>query len=96
MKLEIKQKAEFAKNTDRQGMLGPAMYPASTNVVSGQQQSDLLAGAVVPKGFEHYSHCVCYKPDDRFPRPTMELAELEMLSEAEARGELAKLCKLVR
>jgi len=26
----------------------------------------------------------------------MELAELEMLSEAEARSELAKLCKLVR
>ena len=32
----------------------------------------------------------------RFPAPTLELAELEMLSEAEARSELARLATLVR
>lgn len=62
----------------------------------GQMLGGLLTGAVVPKNFEHYSYCSCYQPDPRFPRPTMELAELEMLSEAEARHELSKLCTLVR
>lgn len=62
----------------------------------GNGVPQILSGAIVPNGFKHYSNCSCYKPDDRFPKPTMELAELEMYSEAEARSELARLCTLVR
>jgi len=28
---------------------------------------------------------VCYQPDPKYPKPTLELAELDMLSEQEAR-----------
>lgn len=51
---------------------------------------------IVPKGFEHYSFCSCYKPNPKHPQPTLELAELEMLSEAEARRELRDVCILLR
>jgi hypothetical protein len=56
----------------------------------------MLTGGIVPKGFEHYSFCSCYKPNPNFPRPTLELAELEMLSESEARRELTNMCTILR
>lgn len=104
IKAILKQKAEFAKNTDREPNKGVAMYPAGGLMSQDQkgindqlQPNDgPLRGAIVPQGFKHYAHCPCYAPDPRYPWPTMELAEIEMLSEAEARHELAKLCTLVR
>ena len=77
--------------------------PASINQNKiGQTNSDELnvvlnlLGAMVPKGFEHYSNCSCYVPNPNHPRPTLELAEYEMLSEKEARQELSKVCTLIR
>ena len=64
-------------------------------IIAGPE-SKALPGALVPKGFNHYPSCSCYKPNPNFPRPTLEMAELEMLSESEARHELARLCTLVR
>jgi capsule polysaccharide modification protein KpsS len=61
-----------------------------------QKGGNLLAGAVVPDKFTHYSNCYCYVPNPKYPRPTMELAELELLSEYEARQELASLCIAMR
>jgi len=51
------------------------------NALTSDGRPATLPGAVVPKGFTHYSHCSCYMPDERFPRPTLEMAELEMMSE---------------
>jgi hypothetical protein len=51
----IKTKAEFAKNTDRDGTSKKtALYPASFD---GQKN---VAGVMAPPGFVHYQHCVCY------------------------------------
>ena len=58
------------------------MYPAtgkSYNEIKSFQGA--LPGAVVPNGFQHYPHCVCYVPDPNKPKPTLELAEIDMLSE---------------
>lgn len=55
-----------------------------------------MAGCVVPNGFKHYTYCTCYVPNPKYPRPTLELAELDMLSEHEARSELARMCVLVQ
>ena len=87
----IKDKAEYAKNQEKDSTLKRiSLYPASgipANMIGqGDKQSEglngsvvsgLLAGSIVPKGFEHYSFCSCYKPDPRYPRPTLELAEIE-------------------
>jgi hypothetical protein len=69
------------------------MYPiSSTNIGDNTSQvSSGMFGAVVPNGFKHYATCSCYKPDPNYPRPTLELAELEMISEREAREELLKM-----
>lgn len=57
----------------------------------------VLPGAIVKDGFKHYSYCSCYKPDnEKFPRMTQELAQIEMKSEQEARYELAEMVMLVR
>lgn len=40
-----------------------------------------LPGSVIPAGFEHYTHCSCFQPSKSYPNYTMELAELEMMSE---------------
>ena len=80
-----------AKNQEKDSTLKRiSLYPASgipANMIGqGDKQSEglngsvvsgLLAGSIVPKGFEHYSFCSCYKPDPRYPRPTLELAEIE-------------------
>lgn len=55
-----------------------------------------LTGAVVPNNFKHYPECSCYSSDPRHPKPTMELAGLEILTEREARDELARTSTLVR
>ena len=55
-----------------------------------------LPGSVVPDGFVHYSHCSCFVPSKRYPNYSMELAELEMYSEQEARFELARACEVMR
>jgi len=56
----------------------------------------MQTGALVPKGFQHYPECSCYVADPRYPRPTLELAGLEVMSEREARDELARTSILVR
>ena len=93
----LKQKADMAKNTERDKSLHKPspMYPLHSDHLAGPE-SKALPGALVPKGFNHYPSCSCYKPNPNFPRPTLEMAELEMLSESEARHELARLCTLVR
>lgn len=55
-----------------------------------------LPGAIIPKGFQHYSHCSCFVPSKRYPNYTMEHAEIEMYSEQEARFELARACEVMR
>ena len=41
-----------------------------------------LPGSVIPDGFQHYSHCICFDPTKRpYPNYSMEHAELEMYSE---------------
>ena len=55
-----------------------------------------LPGSVIPEGFQHYTHCSCFQPSKRYPNYTMELAELEMYSEQEARFELARACEVMR
>jgi hypothetical protein len=50
----------------------------------------VFPGAIVPDGFVHKSYCDCYTPNNYYPLPTMEMAKLEMLSEQEARLELAE------
>ena len=39
-----------------------------------------LPGTLVPPGFRHLTHCICYVPDPDRPNPTMKYAELEMMS----------------
>lgn len=56
----------------------------------------MYQGSVLPPGFKHYSSCSCYEPNPEHPRPTLELAQMEMLSEREAREELCKMCDLNR
>ena len=83
----LKEKADAAKLTNREShsWFKPlAMYPASTHVqtdVSNGPNNSIIAGAVLPQGFKHYPHCACYEPDPSHPKPTMELAHLDMLSE---------------
>lgn len=55
-----------------------------------------MPGSVVPPGFDHYTHCSCFVPDRRYPNYTMEHAELEMMSEKEAREEMARVCEAMR
>lgn len=40
-----------------------------------------LTGSVMPAGFQHYMHCSCYAPKPGMPKPTMEMAEIEQMSE---------------
>jgi hypothetical protein len=40
-----------------------------------------LQGSVLPANFKHYSHCSCYQPSPDAPKPSLEMAELEALSE---------------
>jgi len=55
-----------------------------------------LTGAVLPAGFEHYMHCSCYAPKPGMPKPTMEMAEIEQMSELGCRRELAQMCEAMR
>ena len=55
-----------------------------------------LPGSVVPPGFQHYTHCSCFVPSKQYPNYTMDLAEIEMMSEREARYELARVCEVMR
>lgn len=55
-----------------------------------------LSGAVVPANFQHYPECSCYQANPRYPKPTMELAGLDIMTEREARDELARTSILVR
>ena len=55
-----------------------------------------LPGAIVKEGFQHYSHCTCFVPSKKYPNYAMEHAELEMISEQEARFELARVCEVMR
>lgn len=55
-----------------------------------------LPGTIIPPGFTHYTHCSCYIPNPKKPHPTMHYAELEMMSEQEARFELAQCVDLMR
>ena len=105
IKAILKQKADIAKNTERDvNIHKPApMYPlgppGATEAADSLLKNGVVlssGGAVVPKDWQHYATCSCYVADARFPAPTLELAELEMLSEAEARSELARLATLVR
>ena len=87
----IKDKAEYAKNQEKDSTFKRInLYPASgipanmivqadkqSEGINGSVVSGLLSGSIVPKGFEHYSFCSCYKPDPRHPKPTLELAEIE-------------------
>ena len=69
-------------------------YPISSQAQAEESKAATTAvqrvpgGAVVPEGFKHYPQCSCYRPDERHPRPPMELAEIDILSEKEAREEL--------
>ena len=45
------------------------------------EQVGTLPGSIVPQGFQHYTHCSCFQPSKRYPNYTMDLAEIEMLSE---------------
>lgn len=96
IKAILKEKADEAKIEDLDYIPNKTpMYPANgttKNVVGGIKS---LAGCVVPNGFKHYTYCTCYVPNPKYPRPTLELAELDMLSEHEARSELARMCVLV-
>jgi len=47
-------------------------------------------GTVVPAGFKHMTYCDCYEPNHEYPLPSLQMAELEMMSEQEARMELAE------
>ena len=97
IKMFLKQRAEAAKALDNDLNSKTKLYPlqvVGSNLENAKRQ--LIDGAVVPKNFKHYSYCSCYVPNPNYPRPTMELAEIEMLSEMEARSELARLCVLVR
>lgn len=53
------------------------------------QVRSVFPGVIVPEGFVHKSYCVCYEPNNQTALPTLELAKLGMLSEQEAREELA-------
>lgn len=53
----IKSKAENAKNTDKDSNHKKVpMYPATSS-------QTMLGGSALPEGFQHYSHCSCYKPN---------------------------------
>ena len=98
IKREIKTMAELAKEVDHPlRKRGPdykgAVYCEHCGSKAGGDGSGGVAGAVVPEGFEHYPSCSCYKPRADQPRPTQELAALEMLSEREAREELLRMNK---
>jgi len=63
---------------------GMSSRPPVTSVIGA------LPGTLVPDGFTHYTHCSCYVPNaDKPYHPTMNFAHLEMISEQEARFELA-------
>ena len=55
-----------------------------------------LPGTLVPPGFVHNTHCICYVPDPKRPNPTMKYAEVEMMSQQQARKELAESLDLMR
>lgn len=40
-----------------------------------------LPGTLVPPGFRHEAHCVCYRPDPTRPNPTMKYAEIDMMDQ---------------
>lgn len=86
---------QYTGNVQLEGAKGKGGQPGQ-----GAQPSGLpavLPGAVVPEGFKHYTYCSCYVPqNDKYPRVTAELAEIEMKSEQEARFELAQMVILVR
>lgn len=55
-----------------------------------------LPGTLVPPGFRHNAHCICYVPDPEKPNPTLKYAELDMMSQQQARLELAESLDLMR
>jgi hypothetical protein len=70
---------------------GMSGRPPVTSVIGS------LPGTLVPKGFTHYTHCSCYVPNaNKSFHPTMEYAHLEMISEQEARFELAECIERMR
>ena len=82
----LREKANAAKNNDETSTYkSPEFYPANgSHVYTGKGGAGVggpLPGAVVPKGFQHYSHCSCYGINEKHPKPTLELAEIEMMSE---------------
>ena len=77
-------------------MPGPAMGAGGDGRVNLIKDVGALPGTLIPKGFNHYTHCSCYIPDPSKPHPTMHYAELEMISEQEARFELASCVDLMR
>ena len=94
----------MAKITDKKSIMHKRApdYPGALGQALGSNQGSQdikqvpgLAGAVVPDGFKHYPKCDCYMPPSHYPRPTLELAELEMLSEREAREELLRSSQLI-
>ena len=75
------------------GLMGGGAGDGRLNLV---KDVGSLPGTLCPPGFQHYTHCSCYIPDKSKPHPTMHYAELEMLSEQEARFELAQCVDLMR
>ena len=74
----------------------PGAQPQGRLVSAELQVVGTLPGSVVPKGFQHYSHCSCFVPNPAYPNYTMDNAKDTMLSEQEARFELARVCEVMR
>lgn len=97
----LKQRADVAKSLDEDNPAPKVnLYPLTLanqtyNPIHVANQNQIV-GAIIPANFKHYSHCQCYVPDPKYPRPTLELAELEIQSERDARHELARMCILIR
>ena len=54
-----------------------------------------MPGTLVPPGFRHNPHCICYTPDPTRPNPTLKYAELDMMDQQQARLELAQAIELM-
>ena len=93
IKKVIKQKADNAKISNKDGVYIPV--DLLTHHVNEGKPHGGVAGSIVPKDFAHFTTCTCYKPNPAYPVPTVELAKLETLSEAEARHELARMCAMI-
>jgi hypothetical protein len=55
-----------------------------------------MTGAVVKEGWVHYPFCACYTPKPGQPRPTIEMAEDEMISERKALEENMQMADYMR